>query len=208
MVFLPDYRVSLAEQIITAADLSEQISAAGYEASGTSNMKFMMNGALTIGTLDGANIEMLAEVGSDNIFVFGLDASQIQALRPVYAPRAYYEGNPLLREAIDLLRSGRLCGEAPSVFGPLLEGLLTHDPYFVLADFAAYLSCQAEVSQVFRDRAGWTRRAIINVARSGRFSSDRTIAEYNRDIWRAQPVPIPRERERPAPVARPKRRTG
>ncbi|HUT53396.1 MAG TPA: glycogen/starch/alpha-glucan phosphorylase [bacterium] len=190
LVFLPNYRVSLAEKIIPAADVSEQISTAGYEASGTGNMKFALNGALTVGTLDGANIEIMEEVGPDNIFIFGLTAEEVTAARNSYSPREYYDQDPLLKEAIDLIRQGFFSPEQPYLFGPLVDMLLDHDPYLVLADFPSYCDCQEKVDQAYRDRRGWARKAAINVARMGKFSSDRAISEYNRDIWRAEPLPI------------------
>ncbi|MBK8481166.1 MAG: glycogen/starch/alpha-glucan phosphorylase [Proteobacteria bacterium] len=193
VVFLPNYRVSLAERIIPAADLAEQISTAGFEASGTSNMKFMLNGALTIGTLDGANIEMLEEVGEDNIFIFGHTTEALTALRPHYQPRTHLEGQPWLREAIDMIRDGFFSPEERGLFEPLMRDLLDDDRFFVLADFAAYAEAQQRVTAAYANSAGWLRRAILNVARSGRFSSDRAIREYNRDIWHAEPISVTRE---------------
>jgi starch phosphorylase len=190
VVFLPNYRVTLAEKIMPAADVSEQISTAGYEASGTGNMKFALNGALTIGTLDGANIEIMEEVGPENIFIFGLTAEEVNAFRPGYRPAEYYEKDPVLKEAIDLIREGFFSPEQPHLFQPLVDMLLGSDPYLVLADFEAYVNCQEKVDQAFRDRKGWAKKAVINVARMGKFSSDRTILEYNRDIWNAEPLPI------------------
>jgi starch phosphorylase len=185
VVFLANYRVSLAEVIIPAADLSEQISTAGTEASGTSNMKFALNGALTIGTLDGANVEIRAAVGEDNFFLFGLTTPEVEALRQSgYHPREYYERDPELRRALDLIRDGAFAPEQPGLFQPLLESLLDHgDTYLVLADFAAYLACQERVAALYQDHDAWTRKAILNVAGAGRFSSDRVIRQYGREIW-------------------------
>jgi starch phosphorylase len=185
VVFLPDYRVSLAEKIIPAADLSEQISTAGTEASGTGNMKFAMNGALTIGTLDGANVEIREEVGADNIFIFGLTADAIEELRASgsYEPRQYYASDPALKRVLDALASDRFCPEEPGSLKWIPETLLSHDDYFVLADFASYLAMQRRISREYLEPALWTRKAILNVARIGRFSSDRTVREYAREIW-------------------------
>ena len=191
VVFLPNYRVSLAEVIIPACDVSEQISTAGYEASGTGNMKFALNGALTIGTLDGANIEIMEEVGEDNIFIFGLTADEVNQLRPTYHPHNYYAKDPLLKRAIDLIREGFFSPEHPTLFHPLIDPILNRDNYLVLADFEDYKRCQDAVSELYANHDEWVRRAILNVARIGKFSSDRTIAEYNRDIWHAEIVDIP-----------------
>ncbi len=187
VVFVPDYRVSLAEKIIPGADLSEQISTAGTEASGTGNMKLAMNGALTIGTLDGANVEILAEVGAENIFIFGLTADEIQALRVGgrYRPRDLYEQNPSVRRIIDALDSDLFCPHEPGLFRPITRSLLDHgDVYFHLADLPAYIETQDRVGGEFRHPVSWTSKAILNVARIGRFSSDRTVREYARDIWK------------------------
>jgi starch phosphorylase len=192
LVFLPNYRVTLAEKIIPAADVSEQISTAGYEASGTGNMKLTLNGALTVGTLDGANIEIREEVGEDNIFIFGLTAEQVAALEPGYRPREIYERNALLRETIDLIRSGFFSPEQRDLFVPLMDDLLERDRFAVLADFDDYMACQERVAELWQRPEEWTRRALINVARSGAFSSDRTIREYNRDIWHAAPLSVTR----------------
>jgi starch phosphorylase len=191
LVFLPNFNVSLAQDIYPAADLSEQISTAGKEASGTGNMKFCMNGALTIGTLDGANIELREEVGPENFFLFGLSAEQVAALKAGgYRPREIYEGNKRLKDVIDLIRSGFFSRGDDELFQPLIDGLLEHDPYMVLADFDSYLEAQRRVEEAWRDTERWTRMSILNSARSGRFSSDRTVREYCRDIWHADPVPI------------------
>jgi starch phosphorylase len=185
VVFIPDYRVTLAEQIIPAADLSEQISMAGTEASGTGNMKFAMNGALTIGTLDGANIEIRDEVGKDNIFIFGLTADAIAAMQRdgSYHPRDYYEHDARLRRVVDALQSDRFCPQEPGLFHWIADTLLQHDAYFHLADFAAYVAAQERVGREFTKSTVWTRKAILNVARIGKFSSDRTIREYAAEIW-------------------------
>ena len=193
VVFLPNYRVSLAEVIYPGADVSEQISTAGYEASGTSNMKFALNGALTIGTLDGANIEIMEEVGRENIFIFGLTTrGGLRRCRPGYRPMDYYAGNPVLKQAIDLIRSGFFSPDEPDLFRPLVDLLLNDDRYMVLADFDAYHQAQMQIDELYCNTDEWTRRSILNVARIGKFSSDRTILEYNRDIWHAEPVPIER----------------
>ena len=187
VVFVPDYRVSLAEKIIPGADLSEQISTAGTEASGTGNMKLAMNGALTIGTLDGANVEILAEVGAENIFIFGLTADEIQALRVGgrYRPRDLYEQNPSVRRIIDALDSDLFCPHEPGLFRWITRSLLDHgDVYFHLADLPAYIETQDRVGGEFRHPVSWASKAILNVARIGRFSSDRTVGEYARDIWK------------------------
>ena len=190
VIFLGNYRVSLAERIFPASDLSEQISTAGKEASGTGNMKFALNGALTIGTLDGANIEMREEVGAENFFLFGLTAHQVSDLQKRgYRPRDYYEQNAELKGVLDLINSGFFEPDHPETFRPLMQSLLDHDPYMLLADFQSYLECQAKVSQAFLDPDRWARMAILNIARMGKFSSDRTIREYAAEIWRAAPVP-------------------
>ena len=187
-------RDATASAIYPAADLSEQISTAGKEASGTGNMKFSMNGALTIGTLDGANIEIREEVGAENFFLFGLAARRDRAVACVRGtdPRAWCANEPELEGVIELVRSGFFSRGDPELFQPLLDGLLNYDPYFVFADFAAYVQCQRRVDATFRDRELWTRMSILNAARTGKFSSDRTIREYCDDIWRVQPVPIQR----------------
>ena len=186
VVFVPDFRVSLAETIIPAADLSEQISTAGSEASGTGNMKLAMNGALTIGTLDGANIEIRDAVGPENMFVFGLTADRIQALRAggSYRPRDLYQHDARLKRILDALDSNRFCPNEPGLFHWIVESILDRgDTYFHLADLPAYLEAQHQVDDAFRQPATWVSKAILNVARMGRFSSDRTVAEYARDIW-------------------------
>jgi len=190
VLFIPNYRVSLAEKIFPAADVSEQISTAGYEASGTSNMKFALNGALTIGTFDGANIEILEEVGQENIFIFGLRAEEVAAIRPGYHPRDYYENDPILKKAIDMIREGFFNPEEKNLFHPLADMLMNEDRFLVLADFDAYHECQMKIDALYRDSEAWTRKAVLNVARIGKFSSDRTISEYNRNIWHAKPLTI------------------
>jgi starch phosphorylase len=191
VAFLPNYRVSLAERIIPAADLSEQISTAGKEASGTGNMKLSLNGALTIGTLDGANIEIRDAVGAENFFLFGLTAEGVSELqRTGYRPRAIYEQNARLREVVDLIANGFFSAEDPGLFRPLTDHLLDHDTYMLLADFDAYCACQKKVSEAFSDRRAWHAKAVVNIAHMGRFSSDRTIREYAKEIWGASPVRI------------------
>jgi starch phosphorylase len=197
VVFLPNYRVSLAEIIYPGADVSEQISTAGYEASGTSNMKFALNGALTVGTLDGANIEIMEEVGRENIFIFGLTAEEVVSMRSGYRPMDYYLGNPALKQAIDLIREGFFSPDSPGLFQPLVDRLLNEDRYMVLADFDAYHRTQMQVDALYCDPEEWTRKSIFNVSRIAKFSSDRTILEYNQDIWHAEPVPIERNHVEP-----------
>jgi starch phosphorylase len=191
VVFLPDLNVKNAQPIYPAADLSEQISTAGMEASGTGNMKFTMNGALTIGTLDGANVEIRDAVGSENFFLFGLDAEAVMRSREQgYRPRAFYEADARLRSALDGIASGHFSHGDTELFRPLVDELLSRDEYRVLADFSAYVDCQAEVSRTYREPQRWTRMSILNTARSGMFSSDRSIREYAETIWRVKPMPI------------------
>ena len=191
VVFLANYSVSLAELIIPAADLSEQISTAGTEASGTSNMKFALNGALTIGTLDGANIEIMNEVGKENIFICGLTASEIEAQRNSgYNPVDYYYRNRDLKTAIDMIADGFFSPSEPSLFKPIVNSLLHGDQYMLLADFPLYLRCQEQVSREYVDKEEWSRKSILNVAHMGKFSSDRTIKEYSQEIWGTNPVPV------------------
>jgi starch phosphorylase len=192
VLFLPDYCVSLAERLIPASDLSEQISTAGYEASGTGNMKFMMNGALTIGTRDGATIEMAEEAGEENFFMFGLTAEQVIRTRPYYNPRWHYENEPATRQALDLIRDDYFSPNEHGIFRPILETLLDRgDFYMHLADLTAYSNAQDQVSKLYADPQAWARKAILNVACSGKFSSDRTIQEYAADVWKVEPCPVP-----------------
>jgi starch phosphorylase len=185
VIFLPNYSVSLGQRIYPAADLSEQISTAGLEASGTGCMKFMMNGAVTIGTLDGANIEIRKEAGEENFFLFGLTAPEIGDLqRAGYGPRSYYDKSPLLREVLDGLRDGRFSARNRDLFSPLVNDLLNYDRFFVLADFDAYATAQEQAGQAYADSARWGAMSLLNTARSGKFSSDRTIREYSEDIWK------------------------
>ena len=191
VVFLPNFNVKSAQKVYPAAELSEQISTAGKEASGTGNMKFAMNGALTVGTLDGANIEIRDEVGPENFFRFGLTAEEVLELKTRgYSPRHFYEGDPELRQALDQIASGFFSPGAPTLFRPLADALLNHDEFMLLADYRDYVNCQAKVSQVYREPELWTRMSILNVARIGYFSSDRSIREYCKNIWNIAPVAI------------------
>jgi starch phosphorylase len=184
VVFLQDYRVSLAEKIFPASDLSEQISTAGTEASGTGCMKFMFNGALTIGTYDGANIEICKEVGEDNIFIFGLRVEDIKEIRRRgYRPQDYISGCKSLEEVIRLIQSNFFCPGQGDLFKPLTDNLIYSDPFFICADYKGYCQTQEKVSELYRDEMNWTKKSIINVAKCGKFSSDRTIREYAKDIW-------------------------
>jgi starch phosphorylase len=189
VVFFPDFNVKNAHYIYPAAELSEQISTAGKEASGTGNMKFSMNGALTIGTLDGANVEIREEVGAENFFLFGLTAEEVEELKSQgYSPGRYYDSNPHLREAIDQIRSGYFSRGDGELFRPLVDTLLNHDPFLLLADYQSYIECQDRVSEAFLDGKKWTEMSILNVARVGKFSSDRSIREYCERIWHVEPV--------------------
>ena len=191
VAFLADYRVSLAEQIVPAAELSEQISLAGTEASGTGNMKFGLNGALTIGTLDGANVEMREEVGDDNIFIFGLTAPEVAARRPHHDPWQVYRSDPELARVLDAIGGGAFSPGEPDLFRPIVDSLLGGgDHYLLLADYAAYVACQARVASTYRDEAAWTTKSILNVANMARFSSDRTIRQYADEIWHVTPTKV------------------
>jgi starch phosphorylase len=191
VLFLPEYCVTLAERLIPASDVSNQISTAGYEASGTSNMKFMMNGALTVGTRDGATIEMAEEAGEDNFFLFGLTADQVANSRGWYDPHWHYEHEPETRAALDMIFSDHFSRYEPGVFAPLRDTLLTQgDHYMHLADLKSYLAADQRLCELYADGDGWARKAILNVAGSGKFSSDRTIAQYAAEIWNAKPCPV------------------
>jgi starch phosphorylase len=192
VLFLPEYDVTLAERLIPASDVSNQISTAGYEASGTSNMKFMMNGALTIGTRDGATIEMAQEAGEENFFLFGLTAEQVAESRGWYNPHWHYEHEPESRAALDLISSDYFSRNEPGIFSPIYDTLLTNgDHYMHLADLKAYLEADQRLRELYADSDKWVRKAILNVAGSGKFSSDRTIAEYASQIWGVKPCPVP-----------------
>jgi len=192
VVFLPNYRVSLAQRIIPAADLSEQISTAGKEASGTGNMKLALNGSLTIGTLDGANVEIMEEVGADNIFIFGLTVDQVEALwAKGYHPHEYYQADEELRAVIDWIGSNYFTPDEPGALASLKRSFLEGgDPFLCLPDFRSYSDAQVKVDEAYRDTARWARMAILNTARVGKFSSDRTIHEYAREIWNLPAVPV------------------
>jgi glycogen phosphorylase len=190
VAFLPDFNVTLAERVYPAADLSEQISLAGMEASGTGNMKFALNGAVTIGTLDGANVEIRERVGAENFFLFGMTTEEVAARRAAgYRPRAYYEADEELRRALDAIAGGAFSGGDPSRFAPLVESLLHEDRYMLLADYRPYVEAQAAAAEAYLDPERWTRMSILNCARCGYFSSDRAIREYGEDIWQTRPVP-------------------
>jgi len=191
VAFLPDFSVKSAQHIYPAGDLSEQISMAGKEASGTGNMKFALNGALTIGTLDGANVEIREEVGAENFFLFGLSVEEVRELKlRGYNPRELAEKNACLREIFDFIRSGALSDGDRNLFQPLLDRLWNEDPFLVVADYQAYADCQEQVSALWRDQSGWTRKAILNVARMGKFSSDRSIRDYCEQVWQVRPVKV------------------
>ena len=191
VLFLPEYNVSLAERLIPASDVSNQISTAGYEASGTSNMKFMMNGALTVGTRDGATIEMAEEAGEENMFLFGLTVEQVENSRSWYNPQWHYEHEPETKAALDLIFSDHFSRYEPGVFAPLRDTLLTDgDHYMHLADLTSYCQAQQRLGELYADPGAWARKAILNVASSGKFSSDRTIAQYTSEIWKANPCPV------------------
>ena len=191
LVFIPDFNVKTGQIIYPAADLSEQISTAGKEASGTGNMKFSMNGALTIGTLDGANVEIREQVGAENFFLFGLTVEQVAKLKQGgYNPRYYYDGNPLLKEVIDQIAFGAFSAGDQQLFKPIVDSLLNNDEYLLMADFHYYVDCQESVDHCYRDQEHWTRMSILNTARMGKFSSDRSIREYARDIWHIEPLKL------------------
>jgi starch phosphorylase len=189
LAFLPNYRVTSMEIIAPGTDLSEQISTAGKEASGTGNMKFMMNGALTIGTLDGANIEIREEARKENFFLFGLSAEEVEKMRSAYDPAAIITADEDLRRVVHLLESGHFNQFEPGIFDPILHAITSpEDPWMTAADFRSYIEAQQRVAEAYRDEEHWTRMSILNTAASGRFSTDRTIAEYNRDIWGLEAV--------------------
>ena len=197
VVFLGNYNVTLAEMIFPASDLSEQISTAGTEASGTGNMKYSLNGALTIGTLDGANIEIMEEVGRDNIFIFGLTAEQVTGLKKAgYQPYDYYNHNPELKQAIDMIGNGSFSAEDHNLFKPIVDTLLGLDNYLLLADYSSYIASQDEVDALYQQPQEWARTSILNTAAMGKFSSDRTISEYAREIWNIKPEKISRHSRR------------
>ena len=192
VVFLPEYNVSLAERLIPASDVSNQISTAGYEASGTSNMKFMMNGALTVGTRDGATIEMAEEAGEENMFLFGLTVEQVENSQAWYDPHWHYDHEPRTRAALDLIFSDYFSRKEPGIFAPLRDTLLTDgDHYMNLADLTSYCNAQDRVGALYLDPGAWAQKAILNVASSGKFSSDRAIAQYASEIWKVEPCPVP-----------------
>jgi starch phosphorylase len=191
VVYLPDYRVTLAEAIMPAAELSEQISTAGKEASGTGNMKLALNGALTIGTLDGANIEIRDEVGEENIFIFGLTAQEVAAELAHYDPQRHLHDHKWMRRAIDSIAAGHFSRGDKDIFRPIVANLLsTRDEYVHLADLPAYVASQQAVDEAYLDRARWNRMSLLNIARMGKFSSDRTVSEYAREIWGVRPAVI------------------
>jgi starch phosphorylase len=191
LIFLPNYRVSAMEKICPGADLSEQISTAGKEASGTGNMKFMMNGSLTIGTLDGANIEIREEVGEENFFLFGLTEAEVESLRGHYNPQAYIDQDGDLQGVMRLLECGHFNQFEPGIFDDVIASIKSpHDPWMTIADFRSYIDAQRRVEQAWQDQEEWTRMSILNTAASGKFSTDRTIADYNREIWKLSPVNV------------------
>ncbi|XP_053315812.1 glycogen phosphorylase, brain form-like [Spea bombifrons] len=191
VIYLENYRVSLAEKVIPAADLSQQISTAGTEASGTGNMKFMLNGALTIGTMDGANVEMAEEAGEENLFIFGMRVEDVEALdKKGYNAKEYYDRIPELRQAMDQIRDGRFSPREPDLFKDVVNMLMNHDRFKVFADFEAYIKCQEKVDQLYMNPREWTKKVIKNIACSGKFSSDRTISEYATEIWGVEPSAV------------------
>jgi len=189
LVFFPNYRVSAMEKICTAAELSEQISTAGKEASGTGNMKFMMNGAVTIGTLDGANIEIREEAGDDNFFLFGLDETEVQSLKPHYNPEATIAEDGDLKAVIDLLESGHFNPDEYGIFDDIIGSLKSsNDPWMTIADFRSFINAQARVDEAYRAQDRWNKMSILNTAASGKFSTDRTINQYASEIWELTPI--------------------
>jgi len=191
VAFIPNFNVQNAHLIYPAANVSEQISTAGKEASGTGNMKFMINGALTVGTLDGANVEIREEAGPENFFLFGLDVQEVEALKASgYRPSDYIDSNEELTAVLDLISGGTFSHGDHQVFRPLVDNLRYHDSFLVCADFASYVECQERVSRAWQDRDAWTKMSILNTARSGKFSSDRAIAEYCEDIWKVWPLTV------------------
>jgi starch phosphorylase len=191
VVFLPNFNVQNAQAVYAAADLSEQVSTAGKEASGTGNMKFMMNGALTIGTLDGANVEIREEAGAENFFLFGLTVAEVERLRRTgYRPRDVVDSSPRLRACLEMIGDGTFSRGDRDVFRPLVENLLESDPFLVLADFESYVACQERVAEAWQDTERWTRMSILNTARSGKFSSDRAVREYCDEIWNVSRTPV------------------
>jgi starch phosphorylase len=191
IIFIRNYSVTLAEKIIPASDLSEQISMAGLEASGTGNMKFALNGALTIGTMDGANIEIREEVGEDNIFIFGLLADEVAKLKANgYNPREYYEKNENLKRVVDMISSDYFSKKDPGIFKPIIDALMISDYYCLFADYQSYIETQDKASCLYLNSDEWTKKSILNVARVAKFSSDRSIKEYAEKIWKVKPVKI------------------
>ena len=191
IVFPANFNVSLAERIYPAADLSEQISLAGKEASGTGNMKFALNGAITVGTLDGANVEIRERVGAENFFLFGLNADEVRRLKQQgYDPMSFYEHDGELKAAIDAMALGQFSDGDKDVFRPIVESLLQHDEYLLLADFRSYIDASEKAAYAFQDRDRWTRMSILNTARSGFFTSDRTIRQYCDEIWHVKPLRV------------------
>ena len=199
MAFLPNYRVSSMEVLCPGTDLSEQISTAGKEASGTGNMKFMMNGALTIGTLDGANIEIRDAVGPEHFFLFGLTAEEVEATRRNYDPSAIIAECDVLREVMDMLQSGCFNEAEPGLFDPIIGSITSaDDPWLTAADFASLVDAQQRAAAAYQDRDRWIRMSILNSAASGRFSTDRTMRDYNADIWKLEPVVPPEPTDNPS----------
>lgn len=190
VVFIPDYKVSIAERVFPAADVSEQISTAGFEASGTGNMKFMLNGALTVGTLDGANVEIREEVGEENFYLFGLTTPEVKKIHEdgSHKPWDLYNSDTRIRRVMDALSSNMFSPGEPGIFKPIFQNIMTSDYYLLLSDIGSYIDIQAKVGKDFLNKASWGKKAILNVAHSGKFSSDRTIAEYAKDIWDVKPV--------------------